>query len=708
MTGQSDMFTHRPLPVLIGAWVLLSACATLLGAEPPATAPTTMPATATAPATTAPAVLSAPDPDKFRVFDRPSDDGSALIVEWGKPKEQEAKGVSYVIEIARSPEDFAAKKFKSIPVKKKVTKEQKKQYVEWKQQYVGLFSGTDESFYYLQVTPSDHFPPKSPEKLGPQRVGELRENKRLTDEQAERAKTALLLEAVAKGMLSAKRIGELVKEGGLNHERATWAYAAFLRAQFVKGKLTAEQSRKLLEEGRFTQAQGDLAMAIQARGKLEAEQTTERVKGLLAGVKLREDRARDAKLVFEREEPAAAPAVRLLENILADNVLSEDQARQATQIVEDFRIDGGPVARLAGKLLEDKTLAAAQADLARMILRSRKPDQMLSEQEQADRAWIERFRTFLTESDKEHQKELRREVNRETYYFRLATTDGKRRVYAARNGKPVVVSAAAEVDLFKGFKLNNLLFALIFSGIVVAFIQIARRNPDLFIRRIAGLEAVEEAIGRATEMGRSVFFVHGLQVMQHQSTIAAVTVLARVARRAAEYDTRVKVMNIDAIVTAVSQEVVQQAYTEAGRPDTYDADDVSLVAATQFSYAAAVSGRIVRERPAAVFMMGSFAAESLLLAETGASTGAIQVAGTDAFTQLPFFITTCDYTLIGEELYAASAYLSREPKMLGSLRGQDIGKAFLMAVIVIGAIVLTLKPVLGISVELFRDLFKAF
>ena len=41
-------------------------------------------------------------------------------------------------------------------------------------------------------------------------------------------------------------------------------------------------------------------------------------------------------------------------------------------------------------------------------------------------------------------------------------------------------------------------------------------------------------------------------------------------------------------------------------------------------------------------------------ARLGNAAGAIQIAGTDAVTQLPFFITTCDYTLIGEELYAAS------------------------------------------------------
>ena len=44
---------------------------------------------------------------------------------------------------------------------------------------------------------------------------------------------------------------------------------------------------------------------------------------------------------------------------------------------------------------------------------------------------------------------------------------------------------------------------------------------------------------------------------------------------------------------------------------------------------------------------------------------------------------------MGEELYAASAYLSREPRMLGSLKGQDIGKAFLIAALLLGSLLAT-------------------
>ncbi len=237
--------------------------------------------------------------------------------------------------------------------------------------------------------------------------------------------------------------------------------------------------------------------------------------------------------------------------------------------------------------------------------------------------------------------------------------------------------------------LNQVLMAAIFTLIMMGAIFAARQNPNLFIRRIAGLEAVDEAIGRATEMGRPVMQVNGLDPLTSASTVAAVNILGRIARRIASYDSTLMVPCVDPVVMTVSQETVKQAYAEAGRPDAYRNDSVFFVTDQQFSYVASVCGFMMRDRPAAIVYLGAFYAESLLLAETGAGTGAIQIAGTDSQHQLPFFVVSCDYTLIGEELYAASAYLSREPMLLGSLKGLDIAKAIVMVLILLGTILAT-------------------
>ena len=224
---------------------------------------------------------------------------------------------------------------------------------------------------------------------------------------------------------------------------------------------------------------------------------------------------------------------------------------------------------------------------------------------------------------------------------------------------------------------------LIFGFLTIWFVRRARKGAELYVRPLAGIEAVDDAIGRATEMGRPILYVLGLGSAADVATIASFTILGRVAKRVAEYQTQLLVPTYDPIVMSVAQEVVKSAYFDAGRADAYQDDIVHFVTQSQFAYVAAVNGIMLRELPATNVYMGKFFAESLLLAETGALAGSIQISGTDEIAQIPFFIVACDYTLIGEELYAASAYLGREPVLLGSLKAQDYAKA---AVIVLGTI----------------------
>ena len=295
-----------------------------------------------------------------------------------------------------------------------------------------------------------------------------------------------------------------------------------------------------------------------------------------------------------------------------------------------------------------------------------------------------RYHLAVIETDKLFNKEVSENGDNIEYFFKLVKASN---FDSTRVGG--IAYATPKGNWFNWSRSNNFIIMIIFSILILACIKHAKRVPGLFIRKIKGLDAIDDALGRATEMGKPALFVHGLNDMDSISTIAAINILGRIALRVAEYDTPLKVSNIYPIVLTVSQEVVKEAYLEAGRPDAYVEDNVFLAASEQFPYVVALSGIMTREKPAANFFVGYFYAESLILSETGAATGAIQIAATDAFTQLPFFITTCDYTLMGEELYAASAYLSREPLLLGSLRAQDIAKGIIIGVIVFGALLAT-------------------
>jgi len=242
------------------------------------------------------------------------------------------------------------------------------------------------------------------------------------------------------------------------------------------------------------------------------------------------------------------------------------------------------------------------------------------------------------------------------------------------------------------FNMNFLiaLIASIFFTVIVVFASYqARRGRNLYLRPIAGLSEIDNAVGRATEMGKPILYVPGWSTIGEITTIASMMILNRVAKKAAEYDTRLMVPNSDYYVMPLAQEMVRDAFYEAGRPDSYNPVDVFYISSDQFPYAAGVNGTMIREKAATCFYMGFFNAEALLMTETGNSIGSIQIAGTDAITQVPFFITTCDYTLIGEEFYAASAYLSKDAELVAMLKAQDYFKFLIIFFILLGAILAT-------------------
>jgi hypothetical protein len=216
-------------------------------------------------------------------------------------------------------------------------------------------------------------------------------------------------------------------------------------------------------------------------------------------------------------------------------------------------------------------------------------------------------------------------------------------------------------------------FVVLITLFVLFNILRAKKGKNLFIRKIAGLAAIDEAIGRATEMGRPVLMVPGLSGLDPIG-IQAIRIFAYITRTAAKFSTPIRLLMYNAALYSVAQEIIKDVYQSEGVPEQFDPNSVRFVSDRQFAFAAGVAGLIYREKVAAAFLMGDWYAESLILAESANAVGAIQVAASTITTQTPFLIAACDYVLIGDEFYAASAYLGREPVLVGSLVGQDWGK----------------------------------
>ena len=273
--------------------------------------------------------------------------------------------------------------------------------------------------------------------------------------------------------------------------------------------------------------------------------------------------------------------------------------------------------------------------------------------------------------------------NNVPYQYRIRSISPERLVSLFSEPSPKVY---AYPQWFRKDLINVVVITLIYLALVIYFVQAARGGKEIFLRKIPGLDALDEAVGRATEMGKPILYVPGIWPMSEVSTIASMNILKPVAKKVAQYDSKLIVPNRYPIVMNVAQQCVKEGFTEAGKPDRYNEDDVFYLAYNQFAFAAGVNGIMERERPATNLFFGAFFAESLLLAETGNAIGAIQIAGTDRVPQLPFFVAACDYCIMGEELYAASAYLSGDPRLISSIKAQDWGKMGLLISLLLGSV----------------------
>lgn len=244
-----------------------------------------------------------------------------------------------------------------------------------------------------------------------------------------------------------------------------------------------------------------------------------------------------------------------------------------------------------------------------------------------------------------------------------------------------------EQTIRAGYQGATLMFiaGLLIVGIAVFLTVRGTIKPKL--RRLAAVDAIEESIGRATELGRPVHYTVGIGGVGNEQVIAGLSIARYVAKKCAELGVRLIFTFSVPSVQPIALDLLKQAYIEAGKPEAFRPDDVLWLSDRQFAFATGVMGLVVREKVATNLLLGYFAAESLIFAEAGFRAGAIQIAGTTNSYQIPFFIATCDYTLISEELITAGAYMSGEPRQIGTIQGQDIIRLIALVLMAIGSVI---------------------
>jgi len=234
----------------------------------------------------------------------------------------------------------------------------------------------------------------------------------------------------------------------------------------------------------------------------------------------------------------------------------------------------------------------------------------------------------------------------------------------------------------------SLIILLLTFILMYYYMSIGKGGAAIKIRTLPAMVAIPEAVGRAAEMGQPLFWTLGVggglnNSSQGPQILASISILEYVARQCVRAGVEMAAFVPGADSLPLIEETLRQAYLSEGKPEEFDIGMIHFISG-QSAYLTGILGYFQRAKPASNILIGPFYYESVVIGEAGNTIGAMQIGGTNNTHQMPFLVATCDYMLLAEELFAAGATISEDPDVLGAIKGEDIMKFIIIAVVIVG------------------------
>jgi hypothetical protein len=224
--------------------------------------------------------------------------------------------------------------------------------------------------------------------------------------------------------------------------------------------------------------------------------------------------------------------------------------------------------------------------------------------------------------------------------------------------------------------------------LLLAFILLRRRSPAA-LRAIAAYDQLNRAVGLAVENGTRLHFSLGrgsIFPARGASALAGLAMLRRLSERTSVSDNPPVVTSGDASLAVLSQDTLQSGYRAAGAEDQYRFTTGRLAGLTPLSYAAGTIPVIHDENASANVYIGEFGVESALLTEAAERQNSTLIASSDNLAAQSVFYASAQEPLIGEELFAAGAYVGAGAAHEASLNVQDVLRWLVVLGILIGSL----------------------
>ena len=216
---------------------------------------------------------------------------------------------------------------------------------------------------------------------------------------------------------------------------------------------------------------------------------------------------------------------------------------------------------------------------------------------------------------------------------------------------------------------------LVVSAILLLTITLWKRKSPAKLRDIPALTRLFRTLGLSVEDGTRLHISLGRGSFLDSrggSGLAGLAVLRYIAERTSVSDEPAVASAGDPALGLLAQDTLQAGYQAAGVEELYVPTTGRVTGLTPFGYAAGAMNISQNENVSTNIMLGHFGPEAALLAEASDRENITVIGASDDLAgQAVLFANTQD-ALIGEELFAAGAYMGAGASHTASLTVQDI------------------------------------
>jgi hypothetical protein len=238
------------------------------------------------------------------------------------------------------------------------------------------------------------------------------------------------------------------------------------------------------------------------------------------------------------------------------------------------------------------------------------------------------------------------------------------------------------------------------AGLMFGFSMFRRDKSGHVLRSLNSLRRTRRAIGLSVEDGKRIHVSIGKASIispRNASGLVGLSTIDRISQFSIISDRPPVASSGDGSLAILSQDTLRSTYRSANVLDQFNPHQGRLTGPTPFSYIAGTMPLMRGEGVSTNILIGSFGPEVGLLLDSANQGRTFTLAGSEALDAQAVMYAMADEPLIGEELFAAPAYLQGTPMQVASLRAQDVLRWVLIAALLIGALLKLLSELFGMT-----------